>query len=161
MDEQPENSSSPPPPPYGQGNQPYDPYAPQAPPYPGYDDVLYGTAPARHSGLGIASMIIGIISMLMGIIGMVFAVYAIAQHPEIEHIQPGDQPPPELIGIMMAFVCPICGGVVMSIVGLILGIIGLVQTARLKLFAIIGTILNGLVVGGVLLLMLIGLVAGG
>ena len=44
-----------------------------------------------------------------------------------------------------------------NIIGLILGIVGLMQKERKKLFAILGTVLNGLVVGLLLFFVIIGI----
>ena len=109
MAELPENLPNPPPPPPGQGNQPYDSHEMQATSYPGYEEVMYGSPPTGHSGLGIASMAIGIISVLLGIIGMAIIANAITQHPNIQNIQPGEQPPKELIGIMGTIASLVCG----------------------------------------------------
>jgi hypothetical protein len=88
---------------------------------------------------------------------MVITVYFVAQNPDLAEIQGGQDVPPELMAPVLAIGCSICGGGLLSILGLVLGIIGLVQPARLKLFAIIGTVLNGLIVGGGLLLLLVSL----
>lgn len=160
MAELPENLPIPPPPPHGQGDQPYDSHETQATSYPGYEEAMYGSPPTGHSGLGIASMAIGIISVLLGIIGMAITVNVVTQHPNIMNIQPGEQPPEEFIGIMGTISSLVCGSGILSVLGLVLGIIGLVQATRLKLFAVIGTILNGVVVVGMTMMFLFGLVAG-
>ncbi len=105
-------------------------------------------------------MAIGIISVLLGIIGMAITVNVVTQHPNIMNIQPGEQPPEEFIGIMGTISSLVCGSGILSVLGLVLGIIGLVQATRLKLFAVIGTILNGVVVVGMTMMFLFGLVAG-
>jgi hypothetical protein len=53
----------------------------------------------------------------------------------------------------------IIGMMLLDLVALGLGIGGLIQKDRKKVFAILGTIFSGLTIGGVLLLMVLGTVA--
>jgi hypothetical protein len=52
------------------------------------------------------------------------------------------------------------GGLFLALVGAILGVVGLFDPNRKKLFAILGLIFNGLILGLVLLLLVIGLAMG-
>ncbi|MNV97148.1 hypothetical protein D3C71_1922360 [compost metagenome] len=49
------------------------------------------------------------------------------------------------------------GTLIGNLIGLVLGIIGLIQKGRKKIFAILGTIFNGLVVGFLALIFIIGI----
>ncbi|GGG26163.1 hypothetical protein [Paenibacillus abyssi] len=118
-------------------------------------------APKKQSGLGIASFIIGIISIL-GIIA--FALTAAAGVSDLVNTNGTiDIEDPEAIEMSTAL---IVSGIMMfvtlalSFVGLILGIIGLVMKNRRKVFAIIGVVLNGLLVFGFGALIIIGIAMG-
>jgi hypothetical protein len=129
--------------------RPDDPYAsPQR-----WDDPPgYPPRPTGpHSGLGIASVAFGVLGALAmgGALGI--AMYAaVANKGEV------DEQSPLIMTVGFLF----CAGVPLNILGIGLGIAGLVQKDRRKLFAIIGLSVNAgmlLVMGGILVL---GLVAG-
>ncbi|WP_020615987.1 hypothetical protein [Paenibacillus daejeonensis] len=115
--------------------------------------------PTKQSGLGIASFVIGLLSIL-GIIGVVVlsmtAAYSIFESlptdgsvPDPETIAQASGSGVMLLGILLLFT------VLLSVVGLILGIIGLFIKNRRKVFGIIGVVLNGVIVfgfGGLLIL---------
>jgi hypothetical protein len=52
------------------------------------------------------------------------------------------------------------GGPLLQLVGLILGIVGIFQHDRSKIFGIIGTVLNGLVMVGFAALMIVAMLIG-
>jgi hypothetical protein len=110
--------------------------------------------PPKHSGYGIASTILGVGALaLMGAGFMVFAMTV------------GDQPPPkrpeDVSPAMFATALSICcGGPVLHIVGLILGLVGVFQPNRHKLMGIIGATLNGLVLLGIVGFAVIAMVVG-
>lgn len=147
------------PPPDPQHGYGQDPYQQGGYPYYGYPQSPQAVG---HSRLGIASLIIGIIAGLVTVAGFVVAGFVYMQHPEIENLQvePGQPPPPELIGPIFAMMCPVCSGVMLALLGLILGIVGISMRGRIKLFAIIGTIINGLILLGFAALIVIGSLAG-
>jgi len=145
------------PPAYDPNAYPPDPYQQQAMcQYYGYQQPVI---PVGHSKMGIASFVLAVISILLAIIGIVIAGILGLQYPELENMNP-DHIDPELIGPVFAIFCPLCSTVMLSIVGLILGIIGATQNQQSKTFAIIGAVLNGLVILGFMGLMAIGLVMG-
>ncbi len=123
-----------------------------------YDDDDYDRDDWRrrerpsHSGLGVISVIIAILSGL----GF-FVLIAISAAIEVEN--PGalddDQSPTTMM---------LGGGVCFSgfgfVVSLILGIVGLLQPNRFKMFPIIGTVLSIVALLGMAGLMLIGIAAG-
>jgi hypothetical protein len=114
--------------------------------------------PRKHSGPGIASFIL---AMVMGLlyVGMIVAAIAVV----VPHVQANQSLTPQdfqklglqspLIMIGMGMLAAIVG----NIIGLVLGIIGLLQKERKKGFAIAGTVMNGLAVLVLLLLVLVSL----
>ena len=102
----------------------------------------------KHSGMGIASLVLAI---LVGIL----AFWVIALAGVLEATTPGgideDAPLTALIGLAILG-CPLA-----NLVGLGLGIAGLIQRGSKKLTAILGTIGNGLVFSGVLGILVLGL----
>lgn len=105
----------------------------------------------RHSGPGIASLIIACATGLLEFIAVIAAAVMTANSGgEVDE----NDPAAIVLGLIM------CGGLAMLIVGLVLGIVGLVQRDRKRLFAILGIILNGLVLIILIGLVIIGLLMG-
>lgn len=139
------------------------PSAPHAS-YGGFSPVLDQEPPQmrKHSGLGIASftlfavMAVAFISLLVAFITQLADVMdfndpeAVDSEEVARQIQ--DMPQLAVIAFLMFGTC------VGNLVGLVLGIIGLVQKERKKVFAILGTVFNGLVIGFLLLMFVFGLV---
>ncbi len=104
----------------------------------------------KHSGLGIASLVIAVISILLFCLGLGVAVFASASDPATIESMPSDSPLYLTVGLM------ICFGGGLDLVGLGLGIGGLFQPDRNKTFAILGTVFNLLFLCAVGMLMVIG-----
>jgi len=103
----------------------------------------------KHSGLGIASFILSIISGIF-----LFLIFAVAGM--IESSTPGgmseESPAAMLIGLFML------GFMFLTLLAVGLGIGGLLQSDRLKIFALLGIIFSACTLLGTVLLILIGLV---
>ena len=113
-----------------------------------YDDHL----PARkHTGFGIASFVIAIAVGLAEATLIVVARIIGASNPDGI-----DENSPLVMGLGLG----VCGGMAVAVSGLGMGVAGLCQSHRKKTFAVLGLILNGLVVAGVLFLMVLGAVMG-
>ncbi|RIX52413.1 hypothetical protein D3P08_13125 [Paenibacillus nanensis] len=145
--------------PQGNGNnQGYPAFTPVSG-YPGGGQL----APLKHSGLGIASFVLAIVSILALIIGIIMSVAAAANYM---NVSPSDIESEILAGSGEEFAAFVGAGLLMmlsiglSIIGLVLGIIGLVIKNRKKIFGIIGVILNALLILGLVLLMALGLALG-
>ena len=121
-----------------------------------YDDESYeevdrgGYSRARwpHSGIGIASFIAGIVALLMtfGAIALMVVAVAGARHaPE----------PPQKVVVLTGLI--ILGAGLIALIGVGLGIGGCCQTDRKKVFAIVGLVINALLLLGIIGLMLVGL----
>lgn len=126
----------------------------------------------KQSGLGIASFIISIVSVVFLIVGFIFAFVLAAQITSeigsgipitdantqalIESMMEDSN---SMVQIMLMIAC-LFGSVGVAFVGLILGIIGACSNKRRKTFAVIGIVLNGLVVLGTVGLFIIGIVMG-
>ncbi|WP_199615662.1 hypothetical protein [Paenibacillus alkalitolerans] len=114
----------------------------------------------KHSGIGIASFIISIVS----IVGLVACMVAIAAMFGGVMTDPAalnpDAPLPGNLGAIAAAGFGMFIFVILSFVGAILGIVGLFQKDRAKLFSILGTVFNSLIVGVFAVLFVIGLIAG-
>lgn len=99
----------------------------------------------KHSGPGIASFVIGLVSIIgymltlfiatmainsaIGVVTTPIQVEEIALHPAV------------VLASLAVLVC-----LILNLAGLILGVIGLVLKNRKKVFAIIGTILSGVMI---------------
>jgi hypothetical protein len=99
----------------------------------------------KYSPIGIASFIIGIVSLLS-----VCAFFALSLYTQNSS---ANSSLTSLVGFLV--ICTI----VISLVGIGLGIGGVVQKAQSKVFSIIGLVLNALVLIGLCGLMVIGLAA--
>ncbi|MCA9267212.1 MAG: hypothetical protein KDA41_02015 [Planctomycetales bacterium] len=80
------------------------------------------------------------VSLLVFVIAFGAVIAVQAQDPDID---PNDSPV-----IMVSSVSLCCGIPLLNAVGLLLGIIAVFQPDRLKLFGVIGSIINGIVVFG-------------
>jgi hypothetical protein len=120
-------------------------------------------APLRHSGLGIASFIMSIVSII-SYVGLTIAfVIMVSNTIDFSTFVDAngqrtmtDQELMDKIGPLIGYIVLYPLIFVINIIGLILGIIGLVRQGYKKVFAIIGTVLNGLPLVSVFLLMVIG-----
>jgi hypothetical protein len=133
-----------------------------APPgYNGFSPVdTYDAGPPRRkqSGLGIASFtifasmalifVIMLGSVAVKITGLIDAETGVADYEELERRM---AEMPELAFMSIALLGTLFG----NLIGLILGIIGLVQKERKKVFAVLGTVLNGIVIIGLALMVLV------
>ncbi|WP_169085395.1 hypothetical protein [Paenibacillus sp. PL91] len=116
--------------------------------------------PKKHSGLGIASLIIGLISVVLLIIAIV------SGSSFADQIGNNNLPDPsadtaafqasieelgqEVLASMVIAIFCIFGAGLISLVGLILAIIGAFSSKRRKVFSVVGIVLNVLVfVGGI------------
>lgn len=99
----------------------------------------------KHSGLGIASFIIGLVAGAIQFFTILGS--GIAEYSAVGGL--GDE-------VYMLVGLFICGGMATGVVGLILGIIGLTQKNKKKIFSILGTIINSLTIILVIILWFIG-----
>ncbi|MFS0727254.1 hypothetical protein [Paenibacillus sp. 1P07SE] len=113
----------------------------------------------KQSGLGIASFVIGLLAIIAIIVLSMTTVLSLA-----DTIQPDGTIPEEVIasnseamlaGILLFF------SILVSLVGLVLGIVSLFMKNRRKVFGIIGVVLNGLIVFGFGALLLLGIALAG
>jgi len=112
-------------------------------PYPP-DHERQPIAPLKHSGPGIASFVIGLLAILGYI--LIFFIATMAVNESIGVLTPLQAEelalhPAVILASLAILVC-----LILNLVGSILGIIGLVLKNRKKVFAIIGTILNGIMI---------------
>jgi hypothetical protein len=118
----------------------------------------------KHSGLGIASFIIAILAIIATVI-LFTSLSGILTENDIltnvdfedqaaaeQYLQDVFQSNPELLAIFMGFIVVF----VMTVIGGILGIIGLFVKDRKKIFPILGTIFNCLPVLILMILMSLG-----
>lgn len=113
----------------------------------------------RHSGLGIASF------SIFGGMAVIFVILLIAMIAKVtneidiasdsDEITNAIENMPELV--VLSFL--MFGTIIGNLIGLVLGIIGLIQKERKKIFAILGTVFNGLVIGLVAIILIIGVLA--
>ena len=101
-----------------------------------------------HSGFGIASCVVGLVLFLVD------AVLFVAALGERNASIPGDEVRGPLV---IAFAVGLLATALLSIVGLVLGVAGLTQHERNKVFAVLGVCCNALLLLGVIGLLLIGI----
>lgn len=115
-----------------------------------FDDD-YEPPEAKHSGFGIASFAIAIAAALLE-----FVLVATAGVLEASTKGGIDENSPLAILLGLAVI----GGLLVALVGIGLGIAGLCQSRRKRVFAVLGMIMNPVVLFGVLGVMVLGLIAG-
>lgn len=124
----------------------------------------YGSPPPRrkHSGLGIASFsifggmaVIFIILLVAFIAKLTSVIDFTSETVDTDEITRKLEEMPELA--VLPFL--MFGTFIGNLVGLVLGIIGLSQKERKKVFAVLGTVFNGIVIGFLTLFLIIGLLA--
>jgi len=100
----------------------------------------------RNSGLGIISLVIGLVAMSLVFIACLGAGVLSAKNGDVD-----DNSPATAVLVLMF----IAGGLI-SLIGGTVGVIGLAQSNRGKGYPLAGLILNGLVLFGVIVLVIIG-----
>ncbi len=127
-----------------------NPYRSPMEPFPPKPE-LYGPPPLRHSGLGIASFVLAMISG-MGVVVMIgVATYFAATL--------GDQFNEQSTAAILVGL-GIFAGIGAAAIGAALGLAGLVQPQRNKVFAVLGLVINVMVIFGVCGIMGLGLALG-
>ena len=101
----------------------------------------------KHSGLGIASFVISL-AMAFFLFLIVLAAAVIAT------VTRGDMPDTSPAAVIVGLVAVL--GLFGCVVGIGLGIAGMFQKNRKKVFSILGLIINGLIVLGVFALIVVG-----
>ena len=108
----------------------------------------YKHSVTKHSGLGIASFAIAITTGLI-------LFFLVATAGFLEVTTPGgideNSPAAVLMGLALF------GGLLLDMLGLALGVAGICQRDRSKLFAVLGVVISSAVLFGALLLIIVGL----
>lgn len=118
----------------------------------------------RHSRMGIASLMLAVLAIIAIVLFFVISVSVasseIGNNPQSFDPNSIDESSP-LASTFALLGLGLIGSVLLTVVGFGLGVAGLIQRRRKRLFAILGTILNGLVVLGVIALFVLGFALGG
>ena len=122
-----------------------DPYQPS-----NLDDLRHPLE-LRHAGFGVASFVLACLSLAGMFATFAIAGYLGAQRPDIVQTNSG---------VMVVIGMAIMGFAGLLLLAAVLGIVGLCQSNRKKVFAILGLVLSGLVIAGAGSLIAIGLVMG-
>ncbi len=101
----------------------------------------------KHSGLGMASFVLSLLTVA-GVIGFYLAVTAAVSRGVVD----ATNPPAGLLAAGMVFLI----SVLVALVGIGLGIAGLIQKDRRRVLAVVGLVLNSLVVLTVAVLIVLG-----
>lgn len=121
----------------------------------------------RHSRLGIASFVVGMLAFVIMVI--LFVVFGVLLSSLLEGVNLQDpqsidpqslQNEPGAVGLALASL-GILGSLLLFVVGLALGVAGIFQRRRKRLFAVLGTLGNGLVLLAFVLLFVLGIALGG
>lgn len=121
----------------------------------------------RHSRMGIASFVISIL-VVVAILALVVGAPLVLSSTDALDPQSFDPADPQSIDLSNPAIIALqviglgfIVGVLLSFVGFGLGVAGLIQRRRKRLFAIVGAVLNGLVILGVVVLILLAIIVGG
>jgi hypothetical protein len=121
---------------------------------PSYEERLYVEPPValKHSGIGISSFILALAAGIGTFVVVVVAgAMAAAAGPQGINEQ---SPQAVVVGLLLI------GGVLASLLALVLGIVGLCEKNRKKIFALLGTLLSGLTLLCVVGLFILGTMVG-
>lgn len=125
-----------------------------------------GNGPARenaHSRMGVASFVIAILATV--VLVALFVVGGFVAASAFENVDPQTLDPetvrdsPAFAGLALIGI-GVFGCLILYVVGLGLGVAGLMQRTRKRLFSALGTALNGLVLAAVVALFALGWVLG-
>lgn len=141
-------------------------YQPQPGQYP--QQYGYGYAqPMKQSGFGIASLLIALIATVGLIASVTAAAIGVSRNPSINSGElPFNDPnwiqnDPDGTLVMVAIAgCSMLIMLLLALLGVVLGLVGAFSATRKKGVAIVGLSLNSLLLVGMLLLFVIGAVAG-
>ena len=121
----------------------------------------------RHSRMGVASFVIAILVVVATLALVVGAPLLLSQTDalDLQNFDPAnpqsiDLSDPAIIALQvigLAFIV----SVLLSFVGFGLGVAGVIQRRRKRIFAVIGAVVNGLVIAGVVVLILLSVAVGG
>lgn len=114
-------------------------------------------AALKHSGPGIAAFVLGLLNILLVIIGFIVVIAGVAEFVSPDGTFASDDLEANMNAALLGGVFMILGALALSLVGTVLGIVGVVIKNRRKAFGIIGLILNALLLLSVVVLMVIGL----
>ncbi len=116
-----------------------------------------------HSRMGVASFVIGILATV--VLVALFVAGGVVAASAFENVDPQTLDPesvqdsPAFVGLALIGV-GVLGCLVLFVVGLGLGIAGLMQRTRKRLFSALGTALNGLILAAMVVLFALGSVVG-
>lgn len=128
------------------------------PPSPGFQPMPEADVEPRQSKLGVASFILGLVSII-GFIASIIILFVTAidifgEFPDpaaYDEIESGKFLAGVILPVLLMFFF-----IAVSIVGLILGIVGVCTKYTRKAFSIIGIVLNGLLSVGFLIMFIMG-----
>ncbi|CAM4375851.1 DUF4064 domain-containing protein [Saccharibacillus endophyticus] len=119
-------------------------------PYDSYPQSDYPQERLKHSGVGIASFVLSLISIALYVVFVVSAigvVYSLAEVGSTVDFDVNSATEEQLMSVGLSaivLIFSVLGAAVLNLVGAILGIVGIVSKTRKRVFAVIGTVLNGL-----------------
>lgn len=134
------------------------------------DEQSHDPGPLKQSRLGIASFIIALAAVVLIIVSFVIASANAADFLEMTEnyentVITTEEEAQEILGESLGSILLIgitmIGSIGIAFIGLILGFIGIFAKNRKKAFAIIGLILNALIVLGAFGLVVVGIIIGG
>ena len=129
-------------------------YANPFPPHGTYGGApmgYFGNLPKKHSGVGIASAVVAVLSGLSVVATFTVAVVLTVNDPTVFDDEEG--PATVALGFLLVL------AVILSLIGLGLGIGAVMQRDHKKTLGVVGLILNGAIVVGVVGLIVLGALA--
>ena len=111
----------------------------------------------KHSGIGIASFVIGLISILTVIISILVMVVGLADYVTPDGLVIPDEEEVTANTTVLASAFLYLFSLLLSILGVVLGIVGCVIRNRRRVFAILGLVFNAFVALGTIVVFVVGL----
>ncbi|RKP54159.1 hypothetical protein D7Z26_12335 [Cohnella endophytica] len=118
--------------------------------------------PVRHSGLGVASFILALVSIVAFIGVSIGLLILLAKQVDLGALFDGngeltmtEEELADKIGPLLGYLFMYPFIIIINLIGLILGIIGLSKSGFKKVFAVIGTVLNGLALLAMVVLVIV------
>jgi hypothetical protein len=104
-----------------------------------------------HSSMGVVAILLAAVALIVGV-----AVLAVGAY--VDEMPPMQEADEDLLVVLIGVGVGIC--LLLTLVGLILGLAGMSQRYRNPLFGILGSVFNGVVMVGMVFLLCLGLIAG-
>ena len=128
-----------------------------------YDTGVGATRENAHSRMGVASFVVAILATV--VLVALFVAGTVVASSAFENVDPQTLDPESLqnspaFASLALIGIGVLGCLILYVIGLGLGVAGLIQRTRKRLFSALGTALNGLVLAALFILFALGSIVG-